>query len=160
KTVYAYDVPQYFFDPMLDRFRFAGYGRTVELVGAGTPKGIPGPTATITDRFRFDDGSVPPPACDPMDRYGRFLRAGLPQFITTLAGDLGSDASALLSVNAQGDLNRIAQTRYTFGTRFFIEASGANVFDCMEFIDPYNYASSALLSAFDSCTSHGFTYPT
>jgi RHS repeat-associated protein len=159
-TFYAYGQPIWMFDPMHDGFRMAAYARTIELQLAP-----PGPTAgtqaiaTITDALPLPDWSS---SLTPQERFGRYLRAGQVSDVTVLAGDIGSDPWALLSVNVTTDPRSIAGTHYDTGARLFNEvATGSK--DCLDIMAPYDWQDPADGSgqeelAFDSCTAHGFEY--
>jgi hypothetical protein len=169
KTQYAYGGAQLVFDAARDAFRFPGYRRQVALrIPTEQTEGL----ATITDAYGPNNTADPfdlLPGSTPEQRYARLLRHGRVSDVTVLAGNLGTDPSALLSVNVAADKHRIASTHYEYDARSLPAASDAPEV-CNEMVYPYNYAASKTVSnpedpedtgdKTDACRQRGFAFAT
>lgn len=158
-TRYAYGGAELYFDSGLDAFTRSAYRRTVEMrvmPDAVDPKNNPA-MAKLVDTYPFAPWDV---GMTLNERFGRHLRVGRPRDVTTLAGSLGADPWALLSVDATSDARRIAGTHYDWQTRTFPEPGFVNDL-CAEFVYPYESDLWALgwgSTSYDVCSVHGFIY--
>ena len=135
--------------------------RQVALVTAPGPSDRPTQSATIVDRYPLDPvTAVTLPILTDAQRFGRYLRAGQIRDVTVLAGGLGTDARALLSIDVTTDARRISGVHHsvdTSDTRLFSNAI-ASTGDCMDVMFPYDFALSAVnnVNASSRCSSRGF----
>jgi RHS repeat-associated protein len=156
-TAYAYGGAELIFDSANDRFVFPGYQRSVSLVTANDPAIR---SATITDTYPLAPFAS---TLDASARFSRYRQVGHVSDVTTLSGDVGSDAWALLATNIANDTRRTAGTHYTWFTKLLPAgpAPAANE-RCIDMMFPYDFAQSqanALSPTDDDCTKHGFTVP-
>jgi RHS repeat-associated protein len=166
RTVYAYSGAQLVFDPTQDAFRFPGYRRHIALrvpeeqAPGRPPQGV----ATITDIYAPSDTANPydlPGSLTEAQRYARALRVGRVRDITVLSGDVGTNASLLLSVNAATDARRIASTHYEWDAGLLtVAADPASPESCSEMVYPYDYPASVAFSSVDVCRQRGFGFAT
>lgn len=169
KIQYAYGGAELVFDPVQDRFRFPGYRRIVALQ---IPTEQSDGAATITDHHVPTDITnpydLPGSTLDPTGRYARYLRLGRVSDVTVLAGNVGTDPSVLLAVNAIADARRIASTHYEYDAKLL--ATDSSVPEaCNEMVYPYDYKSSTGVSdpehtdatrKVDACRQRGFAFTT
>jgi RHS repeat-associated protein len=166
RTVYAYSGAQMVFDPTRDAFRFPGYRRHIALripdeqASGRPPEGI----ATITDIYEPSDTANPyddPGSLDEAQRFARALRIGRVSDVTVLSGEIGTDPSLLLSVNAATDARRIASTHYEWDARLLtVAADPAAPEPCPEMVYPYDDPASQAFSNVDACRQRGFAFAT
>ncbi|MEO7093416.1 MAG: hypothetical protein ABI175_09205, partial [Polyangiales bacterium] len=163
-TSYAYGDIDMFYDSTLDAFRPTGYRRNVELVSTGALGDLSTQTATIVDRYPLDP--VTPVTLQSMtgaQRFGRYLRAGRVSDVTVLAGSLGTDARALLSIDVTTDSRRIAGVHSsisTLDTRLFADTTAPTNDACKDVMFPYEYALSAANNTvtYNPCAARGFLF--
>ncbi|MBK7862262.1 MAG: hypothetical protein IPJ65_27375 [Archangiaceae bacterium] len=157
-TQYAYGDATQFYDPALDRFRMAAYGRTVSLVLTSLAPGKADGVATVTDTYPLPTFSAAPQN----ERFGRYLKAGRVRDSTVLSGTLDVSPWALLTADVNTDPRRISQTHSELATVLINEPpiANANTFDCFEMVYPYSFINSwgANPGFYDVCSSHGFVY--
>jgi hypothetical protein len=117
KTQYAYGGAQLVFDPVSDGFRFPGYLRQVALrIPTEQSDGV----ATITDTYGPGNTTNPfdiPGSLTADQRFARRLRFGRVSNVTVLAGNVGTDPTALLAVDVTADARRIASTHYEWDAK-------------------------------------------
>jgi RHS repeat-associated protein len=166
RTVYAYSGAQMVFDPTQDAFRFPGYRRHIALriPDEQAPGRPPEGVAIITDIYEPSDMANPydlPGSLTEAQRYARALRIGRVSDVTVLSGNVGTDPSLLVLVNAATDARRIASTHYEWDARLLtVAADPAGPEPCSEMVYPYDYPASVAFASVDACRRRGFAFAT
>ncbi|MEO6776812.1 MAG: FG-GAP-like repeat-containing protein [Kofleriaceae bacterium] len=165
-TRYAYGNIEMFYDSVTDAFRTLGYQRRVEVTTVGTAKdGSAIANATISDAYPLDQANANTfQYLSEKQRLGRYLEAGRTSDTTSLAGNIGTDPWALLSVDVTTDSHRIAGTHYgidTSDTHYYADASSPSNEACIEMMFPYDFHlsnSENTHSPYNPCSARGFLY--
>src|SRR5262249_39983705 len=90
-----------------------------------------------------------------------YLRVGRVSDVTVLAGNVGTDPSSLVGIDAIADSRRISNTHHEYDAHSLTAASdpaGPEV--CSEMVYPYDYTASQGTSRVDACRSRGFAFAT
>jgi RHS repeat-associated protein len=157
KRRYAYGKAELMYDPVVDAFRFPGYGRSIELVG---DKQRPEDSelqafVTVTDTYPYLAPFGTPPDSE---LFGRFLRAGRVSDVTVLSGTFLEDPAMLLSNDLNSNSSRIGSTHYDYETKIFTEPGAQNTMDCTDLPYPYEVGLGLGGITLNFCAMHGFQY--
>ncbi|MEP7043276.1 MAG: RHS repeat-associated core domain-containing protein [Dokdonella sp.] len=160
-TSYAYGGAEQYFDAAYDAFVFPGYQRQVTLIGDGSATATGQGSATINDALGLQPFD---PSMDRTARLNRYLTVGRTSAVTTLAGNVGTDAWALLATNVQNDSRRIAGAQYDWASRV-LPSTPASAQRCIDRVFAYDWLGSALYDiqqhdSIDQCAEIGFAFQT
>jgi RHS repeat-associated protein len=162
-VLYAYGDSEQFYDPVIDAFVFAGYGKRVELVVSdseregSTLRGTATLTLSPTKPALFD------PTHGVSTRFARYVRVGQPSSIRAYSGGFVPDPTWILLAN-QFDVRLQGETTYEYG--HYVSSvpvpETTPTRDCMDWVAPHNPSASLIhgqsADGKQHCAWSGFTY--
>jgi len=153
---YAFGDADLFFDPGLDVFTIRAYGRAVEVHGTGPEIGT-GTFAVIRSTHKLDNYSA---FVTDEARFARYQRVGRVKDSYVLGHGVPADPWALLSATPLSDSRLISGETALWASRYSpTTGSNGNAIDCIDILDPYNWALSFGLNIGHSpCLGRGLGY--